>query len=958
MQHRASNVVALLANSFDNPYNGTSSMTTTIYHTAWVSMVSKAETRDGVSRSFWLFPECFETVLKSQSPDGGFCVNGTQLDSILSTMAATLALCKHQKSQSILGCPQSPSELQGRIEKARAYLDQALHRWDVESTVQVGFEILVPSLLRMLQGEGLSWSFPARRVLMKLNRRKLDKIQPSMLYANSSTTLLHSLESFIGIVDFGKLTHRLVNGAMMGSPSSTAAYLMHCPQWDEEAERYLRFVVPSHKGGVPSAFPTSVFESSWVLSTLLGSGFTADALGAENVTKMANHLQARLEENDGTTGFARGMLPDADDTAKSIYSLSLLGRSPDCEAMIQAFEGPQHFRTYSLETKESFSANCNVLIALLASKNPSQHVSQIQKAIRFLCTTWINGKWGDKWNIEPQYAMMLFADSLAKTIEQWNRGALDGIDSKLLTDNLPLVTLQVLVRTLSSQSNSGSWKESAEITAYGLLTLKSLATLPWVKLALGSKVEESIELATRYLNLNERSWATPEVIWVEKVNYGSAIISETYCLASLRVSSSATSWTVKVSDLCKIPVDKLDRFCAFFGRLPIFEKEPSWRLRASIIEGYLLAPALRRAAVDINIFPHRETKYLDYIPLTWTTCNNASDFGLSTQTMAEMLVISLLNFQVDKWLEEVTEDSRLQGDFAALKTVIKELNFQEAIEYKKEKQPSDHQKQGWLSSAFSYFRGSGTSTETMDSLAPGLSGSDGEKAALLYEARSTLSAFIRFVMNKVSVASPPDTLRRRVSHELRTFLLAHVTHGEDNTHLSTHSQKAEKPPAFSPMQTYYEWVRTTSADHTSCPYSFEFFRCLVSSSACNGADCFAGTRTQYLAQDVCRHLATMCRQYNDYGSIARDREENNLNSINFPEFQQGEEEMDESCSQWGDNAKRSLFDIANYERECLELAVRRLQPEITEPVRKAWKVFLDVTDLYGQIYVVKDINSG
>lgn len=31
-------------------------------------------------------------------------------------------------------------------------------------------------------------------------------------------------------------------------------------------------------------------------------------------------------------------------------------------------------------------------------------------------------------------------------------------------------------------------------------------------------------------------------------------------------------------------------------------------------------------------------------------------------------------------------------------------------------------------------------------------------------------------------------------------------------------------------------------------------------------------------------LATMCRQYNDYGSIVQDRAEKNLNSVNFPDF--------------------------------------------------------------------------
>lgn len=44
------------------------------------------------------------------------------------------------------------------------------------------------------------------------------------------------------------------------------------------------------------------------------------------------------------------------------------------------------------------------------------------------------------------------------------------------------------------------------------------------------------------------------------------------------------------------------------------------------------------------------------------------------------------------------------------------------------------------------------------------------------------------------------------------------------------------------------------------------------------------------------HLGRMCRQYNDYGSLARDQEERNLNSLNFPEFcglgvKEGKEEL-------------------------------------------------------------------
>lgn len=57
----------------------------------------------------------------------------------------------------------------------------------------------------------------------------------------------------------------------MASPASTAAYLMNATPWDEEAEMYLRKAVKDGpgkgNGAVPSAFPTPIFEISWVRPT-------------------------------------------------------------------------------------------------------------------------------------------------------------------------------------------------------------------------------------------------------------------------------------------------------------------------------------------------------------------------------------------------------------------------------------------------------------------------------------------------------------------------------------------------------------------------------------------------------------------------------------------------------------------------------------------------------------------
>jgi hypothetical protein len=59
---------------------------------------------------------------------------------------------------------------------------------------------------------------------------------------------------------------------------------------------------------------------------------------------------------------APGCFPDADDTAKGIAALRILGTSASVNGLVQMFETADHFRTYPGERNPSFSANCNVLI--------------------------------------------------------------------------------------------------------------------------------------------------------------------------------------------------------------------------------------------------------------------------------------------------------------------------------------------------------------------------------------------------------------------------------------------------------------------------------------------------------------------------------------------------------------------------------------------------------------------
>ncbi|PCG89958.1 Terpenoid cyclases/protein prenyltransferase alpha-alpha toroid [Penicillium occitanis (nom. inval.)] len=934
---KAQQIVAYLVSSLDTPYRGSSSMTPAIYDTAWLAMILKKEKKDdGESVTRWLFPRCLQSILDSQRLEGGFGESSAaaQADQILNTMVGILTLIRVQRNPEVVDSP-PVTDLVDRIDRGHKFLEQLLGNWDITSTVHVGFEILIPTLFNMLEAEGLKIDFPGMRHLMQLNRQKLDNFKPASLYTPVKTTLLHSLEAFIGQIDFDNVTHHLAFGSMMGSPSSTAAYLMNASKWNTEAEGYLHFIEQQGNGSVPSAFPISVFECSWVLSTLLESGFTTSQLGETEVSRIADFLETELAQGNGLAGFAPGMLPDADDTAKAIVALRLLNRPVTSEKMIEAFETTEKFKTYLLETTTSISANCNVLKALLYSEG-STNTGKMLKVLEFVCQTWYDGTMHDKWNIEPQYSMMLIAEALTLFLKRWDVGDLWDVPHILVSQRIPIVTFEILVRTLSSQSAEGSWKTSPEITAYALLTLKSLASLPWCK-ELEVEINYSINRGTRFLGARESKWNVPESVWIEKVTYGSAVLSETYCLAALRACRVHT-WGHRVSDMYQVSSKKVDKTVEFCSKLPILSDASNWMMKASTIEAYLFIPGLLQQ-IQLEIFPEEvnkfQSKYLDYIPLAWTICNNTADFGLSTRDMWDMMVVSVLNFQVDRFMETVTGRLSNKKDFDSLKSCINQIFDDQygPLEVNPEKR------------------------RKVDNLHKGVDfDQQCEKLQLdqLTRTKDILRRFISYVLNHPRVSRSCEVIRGRIRKELQVFLQSHVTQGEESAmFIKFQGPKSYVPVFKSANNTYYDWVRTTSANHTSCPWSFEFFSSVMSPSESN---CFAGAVARYLAQDLCRHLATMCRQYNDYGSIARDAADGNLNSVNFPEFDEGRKDDIRSKSK-KESKRETLFRIADYERECLDLVIKNLKAEVTSSTWKMIQVFINVTDLFGQIYVVRDINS-
>ena len=136
-----------------------------------------------------------------------------------------------------------------------------------------------------------------------------------------------------------------------------------------------------------------------------------------------------------------------------------------------------------------------------------------------------------------------------------------------------------------------------------------------------------------------------------------------------------------------------------------------------------------------------------------------------------------------------------------------------------------------------------------------------------------------------------------------------------------------------------------------------------SPSSTPGEDLFPTAEEKYYSAALNRHLSSLCRLENDYGSIARDLAEHNLNIVHFPEFHHPAGIPDDG------SRREQLLRIADYERGCCRECLGRLEgfasgngKGLGDPkkMRKLalMKVMIWVTDSWGQMYVKRDLGRG
>ncbi|KAI0412420.1 ent-kaurene synthase [Xylaria grammica] len=849
-----------------------------------------------------LFPECFAYLLETQSPDGGWTAHGSQVDRILNTMASLVALKGHQVATEEIGDTGTSGHLSGRISNAERFLKLQLEEWDVTSSVHVGTEILVPALLETLEKSGTMFEFRGRSLLMKWNQKKLRKFSPEILYSSNRTTLVHSLESFVGKIDFDRVAHHLdQRNSMMASPAATAAYLMNNSS-------------SKGRGGVPGAFRSSTFELTWIVSTLPKASPHTSLFELPKLLQIRALLQSQFDSHDGLVGFAltkttdSGVLADADDTAKIILTLTLLGRTPSPETMNSHFEADDHFRTYIYEANGSFSTNCN--------------------------------------NLSETYSLMLLSQAFVKLFQRWDEGTLSDLPQELILEQMPIVLLQVMMRTLQGQQKDGSWifgSASRETTAYAVLTLKVLGSLPWFT-RFEPQTKSAIHNGLAYLVLNRALWDEPEYIWVAKVTYALPPVSRAYIIAALS-ANAPYKWTEKALTIVNLPTEAVRHIAGFFSTLPMFHQDESWVLEGDAALGYLYQPQLSRAIS--SIFPQRpgaSNKYLEYIPFTWIATNRRQNHPLSNSVLRDMMLISLHIYQLDEFMETLLDRGT-------------QLEYNEDVRFILQELCQFNPDGSTANGEIRIQEANGDLTRgTLGSLPPS-------------QVKKYLSGYTSYILEHPAVRRSPDHVRRNIHSKLEQCMLAHIDHEQDNRRLVAQQQKEMSKQSSeiltfeSARQAYYEWVQETSAKDTQSPSTFLLFCCLT---APTGEPFFVGARQNYLADALSQHLAALCRQYNDYGSARRDQAEGNLNSLNFPEFAQSVDrsQQDLAASPTKNEAtmKADLLFIAEYERGC----VRNVSAILCEELQrsrggdwkfKALKVFIEMVDLYGQMYVARDMSN-
>ncbi|HSD83742.1 MAG TPA: hypothetical protein VLG46_07780 [Anaerolineae bacterium] len=462
-------------------------MSTTAYDTAWLAQVpneTEAASHD--------FPRALEWLRDQQHGAGCW---GSQLvhyhDRVISTLNAVIALTEYGAEE---GDAEAIRRGETSLQRNALHLDR-----DVYETV--GFELILPTLLKKAQLLDLKLPYAELTRYQSLRDEKLRLIPPSFIYSRNATTA-HSLEFLGDELEVQRLDDlQEANGSFGHSPSATAYLVSQCQANDTAqqhfdnaaARRYLTSVSNVTGGAAMPLHSVEIFDTSWVLYNLELANHYANLNG--DLTARLESLRQAWTDKQGL-GFSHDYsVPDLDDTAVVFKLLRRAGYAVDPTVFLN-YERDGHFICFPFERNPSVGVNVHLLDALQTCPDWEHQPRMVEKILGFLRRSRLeDAYWHDKWHISPYYitshaviATMNCAKELAQDAVQW---------------------------MLKTQRPDGSWgfyQPTAEETAYCLQALAAYQRE-------GGSIEWGVlDRAAEFVYRHYQAEAFP-AMWIDKALY-------------------------------------------------------------------------------------------------------------------------------------------------------------------------------------------------------------------------------------------------------------------------------------------------------------------------------------------------------------------------------------------------------------------------------------------------------
>jgi len=507
----------------------------------------------------------------------------------------------------------------------------------------------------------------------------------------------------------------------------------------------------------------------------------------------------------------------------------------------------------------------------------------------------------------------------------------------------PVILVQMASRILVRQEHltKGYCDGVLEVKAYEALALLAYQGIPFFDL-LGDDIQEALDDRRKSLSIDGSQYN----------NLSS--VKKYYVLAAVESSAGPRSMLDEqaISNNSGIAT-KLSKFCGYFASADFMNGESLISIKLSILEASFYTAMLK--AMRTDIFPQtlaeEKNKYLEYIPPPFTFQSTYFERCVPPQWLFDIMLWSMFIFLVDEFMEANViyfSPSELKAFKAQLESIHPDPD--PSLSVIKTPQLSHVESTRYL---------------------------DSEWLALtprVQEAVSVLHAWASWVTNWDPLSNATAVDMQEFRSEIKKYLLYHVHQVEDSAALAAQQGRTlmQRNPGsrivrFQKARTAYTtWTHTVGGGHISAPVSLAMAACYMGSWARKGHEGWSSIMQRMVAHETNIHVAAYCRMYNDYGSLSRDADECNLNSVNFPEFWVDVEEggSDEQYQKIYHDLKAELLEVAKHERLMANIMAEKFYASLSAEntseaalIASCMRVYFRSGEVFSDMYLTRDVTN-